>query len=600
MRIRLLLISLSIPVLLSAQKTGYDRIDSLREALKTIPADQQRAKAITLHDLATAYMHTANYVQAASYYTESLGIANQLNDELLIALIYQNMGILSYNQADYSKTEEYNKRALQIYEKRNDNIRKAELLKLMADNMLRVDDSLNARKYYQEAIQIFKKVNNKLGEAQASSNLSLTYYNRYPEKFRLAIEAQRIFDSIPTDNPMPAINAGNIGLGYFDIVRYNQFHLAPPGLYIPAGRKALLEAAEKYIRSAIRIAGSKHDVENSAYFTGVLAELQEFNGDYKNAYKNIRFYFETNDSLFSQSNKNQIAALQNKQEIDLKNAEIATRKLQVRNQRTQLLLMAGGLLLVGIIGIFLYRESKISKKNNRVLEKLNKELATANQVKAKFFAILSHDLRSPIARLVSFLQFRKMQPAALNAQQAEQHEQKIRDAAENLLTTMEGMLLWSKDQMERFQPVMHTVPVASVFESTRLNFNNVETVSFIFNADEDLALVTDENCLRTILHNLTSNAVNALKSTEAATIEWRAWRENGSIFLSVADNGPGIPADRAPKFFEEQVATDSRHGLGLHIVRDLTKAIGCTLSVAPSDKGLKILLQFKDALPPAL
>lgn len=602
MRILLFLILIISQSRVSAQKKGMDRIDSLKRAIQNIPAGEKRQKAIALHDLATMYMHISNYVQAASHYAESLKLAIQMNDELLMALIYRNMGVVSFNQMNYEKTSQYHHKALAIYQKRNDNIRKAELLKLMADNMLTKGDAANARRYYDEAIAIFKKTGNRLGEAMAYSNLSLVFNTRYTEKIRFAMDAKKIFDSLTTDNPIPATNLGNLGVAYFDIVRYNHMHLAPPGPLIPGTKQELLALAEKYIRDAISLATSKGDIENSAYFSGLLAELQEYNGDFRNAYYNIRKYFETNDSIFSQQNKNQIAALQNKQEIDLKNTEIEMRKFQLRNQRTQLLLLAGGSALLLIIGVLLYRQGLIRKRNNKALQELNntlrelnKELASANQVKAKFFAILSHDLRSPIARLVSFLQFQKLKPGMLAENQVADREQKIEEAAQTLLGTMETMLLWSKEQMENFQPVKTDVRIDSLFEYVKNNFAGIDQVHLSFSGSDGLLIHTDENYLRTIIHNLTSNAIKAVQAVPTPNIEWNAWEESGIISLSITDNGPGISADRAAIFFEGMNNTDSRHGLGLQIIRDLAKAIDCKLRLAPVEKGMKVLLQFNSS-----
>jgi signal transduction histidine kinase len=58
--------------------------------------------------------------------------------------------------------------------------------------------------------------------------------------------------------------------------------------------------------------------------------------------------------------------------------------------------------------LFEYKDGNlIRKKTNTTLLHLNNELDEANKIKAKFFAIISHDLRSPIANLVSFLNLKK-------------------------------------------------------------------------------------------------------------------------------------------------------------------------------------------------
>jgi signal transduction histidine kinase len=588
----LVIISLFLFSGLYAQKTAYEKIDSLIRAVNDLPDTAKRQKVLALNDLATAYMHTSNFVQAARFYAESLNLATQMKDELLMALVYRNMAVLSLNQSNNDKMKEYHQKALAIYEKRNDTMRKADLLKLMADIMLTSGDTMNAHRYYEEAIAVFRQTRNRLAEAMAYANFSIVYNTRYPEKIRLAMEARKIFDSLNTDNPVPTTNVGNLGVAYFDIVRYNHRHLAPPGPLIPATKQELLALAEKYFKEAISMAQSKQDVANAAYFSGLLAELQEYNGDYKNAYYNIRKYFETNDSLYSQENKNMIATLQSKQEIDLKNAEIESRILQLRNQRTQLFMLVAGIGLLLIIGILLYRQSSIRKKNNRTLHELNRQLETANQVKAKFFAILSHDLRSPIARLVSFLQYRKLEPDVLSADQIAEHERKIEEGAQSLLRTIESLLLWSKQQMESFQPVKTDVPVQSLFDYIESNFAGNESIHFHFLLSENISIHTDENYLRAILYNLTSNAVKATLLVPSPHIEWKAWKNNGSVFFSITDNGPGLSTSQASIFFEGGKSPDSQHGFGLHIIRDLATAIHCKPSLGQVEKGMQVLLQF--------
>jgi len=42
---------------------------------------------------------------------------------------------------------------------------------------------------------------------------------------------------------------------------------------------------------------------------------------------------------------------------------------------------------------------------------------------------------------------------------------------------------------------------------------------------------TDENYLKTIVLNLTANAVKAFQNIPDAKIEWKAWKENDKLFL---------------------------------------------------------------------
>ena len=63
---------------------------------------------------------------------------------------------------------------------------------------------------------------------------------------------------------------------------------------------------------------------------------------------------------------------------------------------------------------FIYRNkekgNKILNNQNNELEKLNSELAVANETKAKLFGIIGHDLRSPASQIVQLLQLQKENP----------------------------------------------------------------------------------------------------------------------------------------------------------------------------------------------
>ncbi|WP_291035054.1 hypothetical protein [Dyadobacter sp. 50-39] len=63
-------------------------------------------------------------------------------------------------------------------------------------------------------------------------------------------------------------------------------------------------------------------------------------------------------------------------------------------------------------------QSRIRQRSNVTLLRLNQELGEANQVKSRFFAILSHDLHSPIANLISFLNLRRDNPDLLSPDKA--------------------------------------------------------------------------------------------------------------------------------------------------------------------------------------
>ncbi len=575
-------LALQLPV--AAQKV-YQEIDSLQGVLAKLPAGERKERAGLLEKTGLLYLNTNDYPNATLCFTKSLSLAEQLNDSVLIANCFRNMGVVNFYQQNYQKGETYFQQALAIYEKKGNAEQQALLLKNLGDIYLQNSDSAKANQNYIQALALFKKLNDKRGEASVYANQSILCGTNYQQKIELALQAKQLFDEYPTANMIPVINLGNIGVAYLDLARYDTTGQTKASSIIPADRNERLKMGEAYLQLAIQTAKKSGDTENAGYFTGVLAELQEQKGDYKNAYLNFRIYQNIMDSIFSQQNKNNIASLESQREIDLKNKTIENNELQIRSQRNNMLFLAGGILLLLVIGGLLFRQSRQRKKTNQALSQLNRELDEANKIKARFFGILSHDLRSPVANLISFLQLQKKQPGLLTDVQKTEREQKITQSAENLLEIMEGMLLWSKGQMEQFTPEKTAVPVQQLFTYIRKYYSNNDGVRFHFDAPDDLMVHTDENYLQTIMQNLTANAVKALSQHPAGNIWWKAWKEADQTFLSITDNGPGISQELAKTLFEDTAVSSGRHGLGLHIVRDLSKAIHCEIEVSAGEDG---------------
>jgi signal transduction histidine kinase len=95
-------------------------------------------------------------------------------------------------------------------------------------------------------------------------------------------------------------------------------------------------------------------------------------------------------------------------------------------------------------------------------------------------------------------------------------------------------------------------------------------------------VLADPDRLRQVLDNLLSNALKYGPADGEARI--RARREGAFVRVSVADRGPGIPAEHLPRLFERfhRVAGE-RHpggtGLGLFITRNLVELMGGQVSV---------------------
>ena len=147
--------------------------------------------------------------------------------------------------------------------------------------------------------------------------------------------------------------------------------------------------------------------------------------------------------------------------------------------------------------------------------------------------------------------------------------------------------------MENFQPQPKTISIKSIFNDTQKHFESEKNIRITFENPNNIELSTDENYLKTIVRNLTGNAVKALENIENPRIIWKAWQEKNITFLSITDNGSGAALEQFKALYDDKEVVGIKTGLGLHLIRDLAKAIDCEIRVdSKINEGTTITLKL--------
>lgn len=581
--------------------TNAGHYDSSRyyfdQALQThAQAGDHYNMAVTYNSMGAAAQNIrADYTTAAHYYFKALQQAEALKDSTLLSLTLDNISHIYLFQRNYPKALEFGRKALLIRERAGAPDDVALSLESIGKIYYSSGDTAGAKANFQKAQSLYEGTGNMAGQASAWSSLSLVYGRNLRQILEARLKSKALWDEVNPVHPDAISNTGNLGLAYLDMVRYDTSSLVKYGGVAPANKGLLLRKAEEHLNTAIQLAGQTGDMDSKSFFTGALAELQEYKGDYKSAFYNYRMYKEMEDSVYSQETKNKIAEAESQRSIDQKNTELRINQLALSNQRKTVWGLAAGIVLLGIIGFLLYRQSKMRQQTNETLVTLNNELDNANKVKAKLFAILSHDLRAPVAKLISFLHLRRNEPGMLTAAQSAQHEQQLATSAEALLENMETVLLWSKGQLDQLLPNFEEVTTGDLFRYLGLQFQYVEAGVLQFEGPVDDDLYTDEHCIKTILYNLTSNSLKAVAKQSHPRITWKAGKREGQPYLTITDNGAGLDPQLLLDDGARAASVGSvRSGLGLSIVKDLAKAIHCRIVFESVEEGTCIGIVFPE------
>lgn len=550
----------------------------------------EREIAKNLYNNGIISSRKSDYVKAVEHLFKSIELAKKFNNNILIQRCYRGLANSYCDQRNYDLALKYALESLK-YANKTDNISETSYgIATLAEIYRLKGDLKNAEYNFQKAFSEFKKIKEEHGMAYVLTNWSLCYDKDFIKVFEMEMEAQKIWDEIAPENLMSVTNLGNIAYAFYEIAQNDSLKKVFQKKYPYNSREALLSESEKYYDKCLTIAKKQKNLDCMLFYSESLSELQRLKGDYKNAYINLQLRNKINDSLYSQKNKNRIAALESEKEIEVRDKQIQINKINIQNKEKQKWYFVGGLLMLSFIGILLFNQSRNRKKTNEKLQKLNSELDEANKTKTRFFSILNHDLRSPVSNLIHFLHLQKESPELLDDESKKRLENKTIAGAENLLIAMEDMLLWSKGQMENFKPQPKKLAIKTVFEDTQKHFESEEVVQIKFENTQNIEVLTDENYLKTIIRNLTGNAIKALQKKENPTILWKAWCENNTTYLSISDNGFGASKDQFKALYDDKEVVGIKTGLGLHLIRDLAKAIQCEISVRSDENGTTFTL----------
>ncbi|SDD19099.1 Signal transduction histidine kinase [Mucilaginibacter pineti] len=288
------------------------------------------------------------------------------------------------------------------------------------------------------------------------------------------------------------------------------------------------------------------------------------------------------------------------QKIGLLNKENDDKNIQLKQERTMRWLLVGGaaMLLIALFSIYLNFRNKqkanlLLDKKNQELDIINEQLTGANQTKAKLFGIISHDLRSPVSQLFTFLKLQQ-QPQLITDEQKAGHHQQLIQSSTDLLETMEDLLLWSKSQMENFALDIERIDINGLFNEASLMVKSQATTKQLEIKPGDVnlqALMSDQNLLIIILRNLLQNAINSAYANTAIYLN-AGTDAKGKSFISVVNQADVIPAEKIDELLNTVHIKSKSSGYGLLIVKELLQKLNATLHISSDVGGTAMLVIF--------
>lgn len=564
------------------QLQQLDKVDSCKNVLQTI-ADTTKDNSI-LQDIYSAfgsyYQQKSFYSTAQDYFIKSIQLREKTVDTAQNPKVKFDYAIQCDQLSKlYLNTEMADKSLAALRQGE----RFADISPVVSNRLLSsfveaftTSGNIDSALYYNNQLVLHTKNQSSFPSELVTSNLNIAIYYIDHKEYNKALPYINKGDSLAAiiQSPFLIFQAQMIKGRYFE--ETGKFDEAIPLLMqaLPIAQqlnKGLYSNIIQYLALAYK---GKGDLKISLQYYEQYMQVKDTLTKEKisRTFADLETHYQANEK------ENRIIALDQKNKLDILELK------QASNTRNLLIL---GLISLGIFSLLLYfiyrnkeKLNKILNQRNQQLDQLNNELRVANDTKAKLFAVISHDLRAPVSRIVQLLHLQKENPEFQNTELRNRYNDRVNKASENVLETMEDLLLWSKSQMNNFIPQKNTIKILPVLtQEVELFEEQIKEKELSINMDvsAQISQNTDENFIAVILRNLIQNAIK--QSDDKNTITIKA--DDTSISITNACGNKNAADLNA---MLQQTDINSKYsGFGLQIVKDLAVRIGIKIFYRQED-----------------
>lgn len=334
-----------------------------------------------------------------------------------------------------------------------------------------------------------------------------------------------------------------------------------------------------YFKQALDRVKEKGAQKQAIEILGRMADLYHLQGKDKQAYEAKQQQYAIADSYLFQRMAKQIVNLQ--AGYDLSKSKANVQQLTFINARQSLEskvflgFAIGFILLLGIMGLFYYRTSKL----NGLLNKANAELQESNTVKDKLFSVIAHDLRAPFSTIIGLLQV--INDDDIPADDRKELIDLVSVTSTASLDILNNLLKWGEMQIKgiRLNPVNlnpHNIIERNI--AVLSGAAEIKSIQLHNKVPGDTTVIADSDHFEFVLRNLLSNAVKFTSQGGNVTVLSTTDTARNEVQFIVKDNGVGISPDRFNQIFDlSSVSTDGTNdekgtSLGLVLCKEFIEA----------------------------
>ena len=204
----------------------------------------------------------------------------------------------------------------------------------------------------------------------------------------------------------------------------------------------------------------------------------------------------------------------------------------------------------------------------------NKLLHQVEELKTNFISMMSHDLKTPIARIQGMTEVILKDPVTLSPTQREAVDT-IKGSSDDLLKFINSILQYGRIESQGVELHKQSKDINQLINDVIKKHEFLAKVKKIKVATELEPLFPvqiDVELMKQVLSNLVENAIKY--SHEESTVKVKSFEDGQNVVIEVTDNGVGIPAEDLPNIFMKfyrshnvKTSTIKGTGLGLYLAQ---------------------------------
>ena len=242
-----------------------------------------------------------------------------------------------------------------------------------------------------------------------------------------------------------------------------------------------------------------------------------------------------------------------------------------------------------------------SHKMTAELQQENKDLASANFDLGNFVYTASHDLKSPVANITGLIEELSytVSKETLDRADIKQLTDLIKSSLKRFSITIQDLTTLVEIDKASAEEESEKHDLLETVEAVKQDLQSLISTSGaqldVVAADGQIAGFTKKN-LKSILGNLISNAIKYRSPDRTPKITVKLEKHDGKSYLSVKDNGLGIPSDKQETAFSMFGRVHDHvegSGIGLYIVKRMVDNVRGEIEVnSVVDEGTTFTIIF--------